>query len=150
MWFTLYCCSATCRIEDDDGAPPPGGEPGWLARLRALGQRAGQSLTGRGGSGQAGDAGGAAPGQSGQPEGGLAIAPPRPPLPADPAQAPAPGWVWRGKGPPGSAEGNWVNPQTGEWLHYDSTHHNRPHWDYHAPDGSDWRIWLDDGSMTPK
>ncbi len=30
-------------------APPPGGGLGWLARLRALGQRAWQQLTGRGG-----------------------------------------------------------------------------------------------------
>jgi YD repeat-containing protein len=68
---------------------------------------------------------------------------------ANPAQPPGAGWVWKGKGAPGSNQGNWVNEETGEWLHYDLEHHGQAHYDYRAPDGTLYRIWSD-GSMTPK
>lgn len=58
---------------------------------------------------------------------------------------------WRGTGNPGSAEGAWYNPKTGEYLHPDLQHPSPigPHWDYRAPDGSLWRVYPD-GRMEPK
>ena len=52
--------------------------------------------------------------------------------PEDPSQPPGPDWVWRGKGTPGSEEGGWFNPKTGETLHPDLNHPlpEGPHWDY--------------------
>jgi RHS repeat-associated protein len=76
---------------------------------------------------------------------------PNPPIPRNPWQPPGPGWQWRGRGPPGSNEGNWYNPKTGESLHPDQSHPPPlgPHWDYRAPDGQWWRIFPD-GSIHPK
>ena len=39
---------------------------------------------------------------------------------------------WRGSGPPESNMGNWVNPETGTWMHNDTNHPQLigPHWDY--------------------
>ncbi len=50
----------------------------------------------------------------------------------DPSQSPGPGWEWRGNGPPGSSEGSWYNPGTGESLHPDLGHGGdiKPHYDY--------------------
>jgi hypothetical protein len=69
--------------------------------------------------------------------------------PDNPSKPPAEGFEWRGKGEPGTSNGNWYNPKTGEWLHYDRTHHDQPHYDYSDPNGNRYRIWPD-GSMTPK
>jgi RHS repeat-associated protein len=61
----------------------------------------------------------------------------------DPSQAPGPGWAWRGNGPPGSNQGAWYNPETGESLHPDLDHLDPigPHYDYVAPDGTQYRIY---------
>jgi RHS repeat-associated protein len=71
--------------------------------------------------------------------------------PSDPKQSPGKGWEWRGKGAPGSAEGSWYNPGTGESLHPDLNHPDPigPHWDYRDPSGNDWRIYPD-GNASPK
>lgn len=73
------------------------------------------------------------------------------PFPRTTTDPPGPGFEWRGNGPPGSARGNWYNPQTGEYLHPDMSHPPpmQPHWDYRAPDGSLWR-WFPDGTLDPK
>jgi hypothetical protein len=74
-----------------------------------------------------------------------------PPVPSNPATPPGPGWVWKGNGAPGSKEGAWHNPSTGESLHPDLTHPTPigPHWDYRDPTGKDWRIFPD-GRKEPK
>jgi RHS repeat-associated protein len=71
--------------------------------------------------------------------------------PADPAQPPGPGWEWRGSGPPGSPQGNWWNPSTGESLHPNLEHGDPigPHWDYKDPDGTWWRVDAN-GVKSPK
>jgi hypothetical protein len=76
---------------------------------------------------------------------------PRFPFPRDLTRPPGPGWVWRGRGPPGSRQGNWLNRDTGEWLHNDMNHPEPigPHLDYRAPDGSMWR-WFPNGTWEPK
>ncbi|GAB6188178.1 Calx-beta domain-containing protein [Thermopirellula anaerolimosa] len=70
----------------------------------------------------------------------------------DPAQAPL-GTKWRGKpgSTPGSDQGNYYNPATGESFHPDLNHPPPvgPHWDYRASDGTWYRI-MPDGSMVPK
>lgn len=75
----------------------------------------------------------------------------RPPIPKSPTEPPGPGWEWRGNGPPGSSEGNWYNPKTGESLHPDPYHPPPigPHYDWKAPDGNWYRIYPD-GSTVPK
>jgi len=86
------------------------------------------------------------------PEGETTEAPPEaPPIPDDPTQPPGPGWKWRGKGSPGSPEGSWHNPTTGESLHPDLQHPEPigPHWDYRAPNRTDWRVFPD-GRVLPK
>jgi RHS repeat-associated protein len=71
----------------------------------------------------------------------------------DPATPPDDGepWVWRGNGPPGSGQGSWVNPDTGESLHPDLSHPDPivPHWDYTDPAGNDWRVFPN-GDTVPK
>jgi hypothetical protein len=71
--------------------------------------------------------------------------------PGDPTQPPGPDWEWRGSGPPGSSRGSWYNPNTDESLHPDLSHPGPigPHWDYVAPDGTQWRIFPD-GTIQPK
>ncbi len=63
------------------------------------------------------------------------------------------GFEWRGKpgSTPGSKEGNWYNPQTGESLRPDLDHPGSigPHWDYRDPSGNWFRIFPD-GSQVPK
>jgi RHS repeat-associated protein len=68
----------------------------------------------------------------------------------NPAESPGPGWEWRGKGPEGSSEGSWFNPETKESLHPDLEHGEPagPHYDYKAPDGSRYRIYPD-GRIEP-
>lgn len=50
------------------------------------------------------------------------------------------GWEWRGKGEPGSREGAYHNPDTGESLHDDRTHAppKAPHHTYTDPKGQRW------------
>jgi hypothetical protein len=71
---------------------------------------------------------------------------------ANPAKAPN-GFEWKGKpgSTPGSKDGNWYNPKTGESLRPDLDHPDPigPHWDYKDPSGNWWRI-LKDGSNVPK
>jgi RHS repeat-associated protein len=70
----------------------------------------------------------------------------------NPAEPPGPGWKWHGNSdaPEGSDEGAWVNPETGETLHPDLGHGEPigPHYDYTAPDGSQYRIYPD-GRIEP-
>ena len=75
-----------------------------------------------------------------------------PPIPANPDEAPGEGWEWRGKGPPGSKEGSWYNPETGESLHPDLGHPPPvgPHWDWKDPSGQTWRIPPGGGAPIPK
>ena len=67
----------------------------------------------------------------------------------DPTVAPD-GYVWRGKGPQGSKEGNYYNPDADASLHPDLDHPEPigPHWDYKGPEGK-FRIYPD-GRITPK
>lgn len=50
----------------------------------------------------------------------------------NPEKCEAPGFEWRGDGTVSSGKGNFVNMQTGEWLHPDLQHGPPigPHWDY--------------------
>ena len=70
----------------------------------------------------------------------------------NPAKAPK-GFEWKGKpgSTPGSKDGNWYNPKTGESLRPDLNHPDPigPHWDYKDPTGKWWRIFQD-GSNVPK
>jgi hypothetical protein len=70
----------------------------------------------------------------------------------DPSKAPK-GFEWRGKpgSKPGSKDGNWYNPKTGESLRPDLEHPKPigPHWDYRDPSGNWWRIFPN-GSKVPK
>jgi len=75
-------------------------------------------------------------------------------FPENNGESPIDGWEWRGKGEPGSSEGQWVNPDAPkENLHYDSDNHLKKspdgHWDYRDPEGNEYWVWPDD-SMTPK
>ena len=73
-----------------------------------------------------------------------------PSIPDDPAVPPGPGWEWRGSGEPGSGEGSWYNPGSGESLHPDLNHAPPvgPHWDYVDKKGKKWRV-KPDGTMEP-
>lgn len=64
---------------------------------------------------------------------------------------PGPGFEWRGNGPPGSPQGSWYNPKTGEVLRPDLQHPKPigPHHDYRAPDGT-WYRWFGPGNLQPK
>ena len=66
---------------------------------------------------------------------------------------PPEGFEWRGKpgSKPGSKEGNYHNPKTGESIRPDLDHPEPigPHWDYKDPNG-DWHRINPGGSMTPK
>lgn len=70
----------------------------------------------------------------------------------NPGKAPK-GFEWKGKpgSLPGSKDGNWYNPKTGESLRPDLNHPKPigPHWDYKDPSGKWWRIFPD-GSNVPK
>ncbi len=70
----------------------------------------------------------------------------------DGSKAP-PGFEWKGKSgsTPGSKDGNWHNPKTGETLRPDLDHPKPigPHWDYRGADGKWWRIFPD-GRMEAK
>ena len=69
----------------------------------------------------------------------------------NPKNPPALGWEWRGRGEPGSSQGSWYNPETGESLHPDLGHGppEGPHWDYIDPEGRKYRYYPD-GRLVPK
>jgi hypothetical protein len=83
----------------------------------------------------------------------VTIRPPLPEFPTDPTQPPGPGWEWMGKGPPGSPEGNWYNPETDESLHPDFSHGEPigPHYDYYPKlpgvNGKPKYRWFPDGRV---
>ena len=65
----------------------------------------------------------------------------------DPNKCNIPGFEWKGSGPPASGYGNYVNMQTGEWLHPDLNHGPPigPHWDYGVRESSQtFRIFPDE------
>lgn len=70
----------------------------------------------------------------------------------NPAKSPK-GFEWKSKpgSTPGSKDGNWYNPKTGESLRPDLNHPGPigPHWDYKDTTGKWWRIFHD-GSNVPK
>ena len=62
----------------------------------------------------------------------------------DPTQAPE-GFEWRGRGVPGSKEGNYIKPGSKEYWHPD-LEHPAPigsHWDYRDTSGGLWRVFAD-------
>ena len=63
----------------------------------------------------------------------------------NPANSPGAGWVWRGNGPPGSNQGNWVLRGTKEYLHTDLHHPPgiAPHYDWRSPGGVLYRVFKD-------
>ena len=70
----------------------------------------------------------------------------------NPSKCDVPGFRWRGSGSPASGRGNYVNMQTGEWLHPDLNHGPPigPHWDYGVRGSSQvFRIFPDD-TVSPK
>lgn len=69
----------------------------------------------------------------------------------DATKKPGEDWEWKGNGDAESGKGNWYNPNTGESLHPDLNHPEPigPHWDYVAPDGTQYRIYPN-GSWTVK
>ncbi|MGN6276886.1 MAG: SMP-30/gluconolactonase/LRE family protein [Solirubrobacterales bacterium] len=69
----------------------------------------------------------------------------------DPTQPPGPEWEWKGLGPPGSSEGSWYNPETGESLYPDLNHSEPqgPHYDWKSPSKKWYRIYPD-GGVEPK
>ena len=70
----------------------------------------------------------------------------------DPTKCDVPGFEWKGSGSPISGHGNYVNVQTGEWLHPDLNHGPPigPHWDYGVRGSSQTFRLFPDGSMLPK
>ena len=70
----------------------------------------------------------------------------------NPNKCEIPGFEWKGSGTPSSGRGNYVNMQTGEWLHPDLNHGPPigPHWDYGVRgDPQTFRIFPD-GTKLPK
>jgi RHS repeat-associated protein len=72
----------------------------------------------------------------------------------DPSTPPGDGWEWRGNGAPGSKEGSWYNPGSGESLHPDLDHGEPigPHYDWKspsAPNKKGYRVYPD-GEVVPK
>lgn len=68
----------------------------------------------------------------------------------NPATSPGSKFEWVGKGEQGSDEGQWLDPETGEYLRPDlEPSGHGPHYDYRAPDGARYRIYPD-GRIEPK
>jgi hypothetical protein len=66
------------------------------------------------------------------------------------ASPPAPGFEWRGNGPPGTEQGSWYNPQTEERIHPDMGGGHGPHIDYQVGrNGPEARVYPD-GRVEPK
>jgi RHS repeat-associated protein len=78
---------------------------------------------------------------------------PVPPFPGNDATKTPSGYQWKGKlgSTPGSKQGNYFNPTTGESLRPDLEHPEPigAHWDYRDPEGIWWRIFPD-GRAEPK
>ena len=70
----------------------------------------------------------------------------------NPARCDIPGFEWRGSGPPSTGQGNFVNAQTGEWLHPDLSHGPPigPHWDYGIRGNSQTFRIFPDNTILPK
>ncbi len=70
----------------------------------------------------------------------------------DPSRCDVSGFEWRGSGSPASGHGNYVNMQTGEWLHPDLNHGPPigPHWDYGVRGSSQTFRIFPDGSISSK
>ncbi|MBK8971489.1 MAG: hypothetical protein IPM37_09045 [Hahellaceae bacterium] len=84
---------------------------------------------------------------------GTSQGPDNPPnIPEDPTQAPGEGWEWRGRGMPGSRQGAWHNPETGESLHDDRTHPpgRDPHVTYTDGNGNRWDNFLNGNGWIPQ
>ena len=83
----------------------------------------------------------------------IIIDPPLAEFPKVPTEPPAEGYEWRGRpgSNPGSEDGNWFNPKTGESLRFDLDHKEPigPHIDYKTPEGN-WYRWFPDGRMELK
>ena len=69
----------------------------------------------------------------------------------DPTKAPHQGWEWKGTGPAGSSQGNWVSPSGSESLHPDLNHKppKDAHLDYKDPLGNWWECYPN-GSIVKK
>ena len=63
----------------------------------------------------------------------------------DPTISPGKDFEWRGKADPGTGNGAWYNPKTGESMHWDLNHADPigPHWDYIDPNGNRFRVFKD-------
>ncbi len=76
-----------------------------------------------------------------------------PAIPTNPTDSPGADWQWRGKpgSVPGSPDGSWYNPNTGESLRPDLNHPAPvgPHWDWKDADGNWWRVFPN-GQVLPK
>ena len=70
----------------------------------------------------------------------------------DPTKCDIPGFEWRGSGDIGSGKGNFVNMQTGEWLHPDLNHGPPigPHWDYGVRGNPQTFRIFPDNTILPK
>ena len=70
----------------------------------------------------------------------------------DPTKCEVGGFEWKGSGLPISGKGNFVNSQTGEWLHPDLNHGPPigPHWDYGIRGVSETFRIFPDNSFGPK
>ncbi len=70
---------------------------------------------------------------------------------SDPQNLPE-GWDWRGRGDPGSREGAYHNPDTGESLHDDRTHPagKDPHMTYTDPEGQRWDTYDEGQTWRPQ
>jgi hypothetical protein len=77
--------------------------------------------------------------------------PPIDPESYDYSEPPGPGWEWKGDGKPGSREGSWFNEETREYIRADFHHDGdiSPHYDWRAPDGTEFRLYLDN-TLEPK
>jgi RHS repeat-associated protein len=61
----------------------------------------------------------------------------------DPATPPGSKFEWKGKGPVGSKEGSWYDPESDESLHPDlKSEDHGPHYDYEGPSGN-YRLYPD-------
>jgi RHS repeat-associated protein len=76
-----------------------------------------------------------------------------PPYPSDPTKPPGEDWEWRGRpgSVPGGEKGAWYNEKTKESLcpDFSDGHGHGEHYDYKAPDGTEYR-WYPDGTLEPK
>jgi hypothetical protein len=69
----------------------------------------------------------------------------------DPSVSPGSDWQWRGSGNPGSKQGSWYNPSTGESLHPDLDHPAPigAHYDWKTSTGQSFRVYAN-GTVISK